>query len=412
MKCGFGHLIARLLVLVILAASPLLHVQAADKDSQPPAGAGSIDANTGKILSEAIEFLNQENFAAARQTMSKLKMDKLSPYELSRTYQILASIDQSQENYGSARTNLQKAIDAGGLAEIEISQVRYQIAQMFLAQEKWREGAAALEQWFRSAPNPNSAAYYLLAVAYYQMEAYDKALVPAKKAVEMAEKPQEGWVQLVVALYLQKEQYRNALPYLEKLLATAPEKKTYWSQLSSVYGQLEDYRKSLAVLQLAYDAGLIVEDGEIRRLADLQMYNELPYRCGMLIDDALKKNQLKSDSRLYEKQANCWIAAREFDKSISPLSRAAELSDNGNLMVRLGEVQVQRSDWAGAADAFQKALRKGGLRDTGNAQLMMGIALFNQKKLKDARTWFERVKGHAKHGRMARGYLQLIQAQS
>ena len=54
-----------------------------------------------------------------------------------------------------------------------------------LPEEKWREGAAALEEWFRTAQNPNGAAYYLLAVAYYQQEDYKRALVPAQKAVDL-----------------------------------------------------------------------------------------------------------------------------------------------------------------------------------------------------------------------------------
>ena len=59
-----------------------------------------------------------------------------------------------------------------------------------MQEEKWKEGAAALEEWFKTAANPNSAAYYLLAVAYYQQDDFDKALPPAKKAVELMDKPQ------------------------------------------------------------------------------------------------------------------------------------------------------------------------------------------------------------------------------
>ena len=76
--------------------------------------------------------------------------------------------------------DLQKAIDSGGLNTVEIDQARYQSAQLYMQEEKWKEGAAALEEWFKSAANPNSAAYYLLAVAYYQQDDYAKALPPAK----------------------------------------------------------------------------------------------------------------------------------------------------------------------------------------------------------------------------------------
>ena len=377
-------------------------------DAPPPTG---IDAATGKILTEAIEALNNENYGGAKSAISRLKMDTLSPYERSRTEQILATIESSQDNYGKARGHLQAAIAAGGLNDKEISDTRYQMAQMFLAEEKWREGAAALEVWFRTAQSPNGAAYYLLAVAYYQQEDFKRALPPAQKAVDLTDKPQEGWVQLVLALYLQQDRYAEAVPLLKKLITMTPDKKTYWQQLSSVYGQMEDYIKSLSTLQIAYNAGIVTDDSDIRRLADLQLFNELPYRCGTTIDEALGKKLLKADAKLYEKQANCWISARDFGKAISPLNRAAEMAGSGDLFVRLGEVQIQRSEWGEAAKALQSGLRKGGLKDTGNAQLLLGIAHFNQKNYGPAGDAFNRARGFEKHRKMADGYLQLIKVQ-
>jgi tetratricopeptide (TPR) repeat protein len=380
-----------------------------DEKAPPPTG---IDAATGKILTEAIEALNKENYAGAKAAVGKLKLDTLSPYERSRTEQILATIESSRDNYPGAQKHLQAAIDAGGLNEKEVSDTRYQIAQMFLAQEKWKEGAAALEQWFQTAQNPNGAAYYLLAVAYYQQNDFKRAIVPAQKAVDLTDKPQESWVQLVLALYLQQDQYAQAVPLLKRLINMAPDKKTYWQQLSSVYGQMEDYPKSLAVAQLAYNGGILTDDSDVRRLADLQLFNDAPYRCGTMLEEAIQKKLVKVDFKLYEKQANCWVAARDFAKATGPLQRAAEMSPNGDLFVRLGEVQIQRSEWASAATALQSGLRKGGLKDTGNAQLLLGIAQFNQKNYGAAQDSFNRARNFEKHRKMADGYLQLIKVQT
>ena len=61
----------------------------------------------------------------------------------------------------------------------------------------------------------------------------------------------------------------EAIPVLQQLIEAAPDKKRYWMQLSSVYVQMEDYANGLAIMQLAYNVGLLTEDSEIRRLADL-----------------------------------------------------------------------------------------------------------------------------------------------
>jgi tetratricopeptide (TPR) repeat protein len=377
------------------------------------AAATSIDAQTGKILNEAIELLNMEKYAEAGQRIGTLTLDKLSPYERGKVEQILFNIAYSQEQYEKARGHLQSAIDSGGLNAQEIDQARYQSAQLYMQEEKWREGAAALEEWFKTAATPNSAAYYLLAVAYYQQEDFTRALPPAQKAVELMDKakPNESWLSMLSALYLQREQYREAIPVLQQLVTAAPDKKTYWMQLSSVYGQMEDYSNALAIMQLANNVGLVTEDSEIRRLADLLLFNDVPYRGAQVLESAIEKKIVSLDDKLYEKLANCWIAAGEFDKSIAPLQRAAELAPTGDAFVRLGEVQVQREDWPAAIAAIQRGVDKGELKDPGSAQLMLGIAHYSQKEYETAVSFFQRARQSDKHRQIADSYLQAIRAQ-
>jgi tetratricopeptide (TPR) repeat protein len=413
-------------VALALAAAPTFAQNAPNSGSRAAQGANqgqggqgengnappsNIDVATAKALNTAIEALNMEKYAEAQAAIGTLNLEKLSPYERSKVEQILFNISYAQEKYEEARGHLQKSIDAGGLNEQEISQARYQFAQLYMTEEKWKEGAAALEEWFKTAMNPNSAAYYLLAVAYYQMEQFDKSLPNAQKAIELSEKPQESWLQLLLALYLQKEQYKDAIPLLVRLVEAAPDKKTYWMQLSAVYGQVEDYKNALGIMQLAYGAGLVTEDSEIRRLADLLLFNDVPYRGGQVLQDAIEKKQVNVDDKLYEKLASCWIAAGELDKAIDPLQKGADISSSGDMFVRLGEVQIQRQDWDGAKAAIQRGIEKGQLKDAGSAQLLMGIVYFNEKKLGDAKTWFERAQQSPRHKSMAENYLKVIGAQ-
>jgi tetratricopeptide (TPR) repeat protein len=379
------------------------------EEAPPPA---NIDVQTGKILNEAIELMGMENYKGAADKLATLKMDSLSPYEKGKVEQILFNVAYSQDRFDEARQHIQKAIDSGGLNAVEIDGLRYQIAQLYMQEEKWKEGAAALEEWFKTAPKPNSAAYYLLAVAYYQQDDYAKALPPAKKAVELMEKPNENWLQLVSALHLQREEFKEAVPILQQLITVAPDKKTYWMQLSSIYGQMEDYPNALAIMQLANSAGLVTEDSEVRRLADLLLFNDVPYRGAQVLEAAMEKKLVNLDDKLYEKLANCWIAAGEFDKSVPPLQRAAELASTGDTFIRLGEVQVQREDWPGAIAAVQRGVDKGQLKDPGNAQLMLGIAHYSQKQYDQARPFFERARQSERHRNIADSYLQAIRAQS
>jgi tetratricopeptide (TPR) repeat protein len=420
-KQAFSKIFTAVAAGLLLTAAPTFAQDSSSSRAQPQGqeqgqgqggGAPAIDVATAKALNTAIEALNMEKYAEAQAAIGTLNLEKLSPYERSKVEQILFNISYVQEKYDEAQQHLQRSIDAGGLNEQEISQARYQFAQLYMTAEKWKEGAAALEEWFKTATDPNSAAYYLLAVAYYQMEDFTRSLPNAQKAIELTDKPQESWLQLLLALYLQKEQFNDAIPLLVRLVETAPEKKTYWMQLSAVYGQVEDYKNALGVMQLAYGAGLVTEDSEIRRLADLLMFNDVPYRGGQVLEEAIKKDAVNVDDKLYEKLANCWVAAGELDKAVEPLQRGGELASSGDMLVRLGEVHIERKDWEAAKTAIERGIDKGQLKDTGAAQLLMGIALFNEQRLADARTWFERALKADKHRSIAESYLQIIDARS
>jgi tetratricopeptide (TPR) repeat protein len=383
---------------------------AAEEKSSGKREAPPIDVSTGKKLNEAIEALNAQKYDEAKSLLSKMNMEKLSPYEQSRVYQIFASVAGAQNDYDGVRKNMQNAIASGGLNDEEQQEARYQIAQMYIAQEKWQEGINALNEWFATAVNPNSTAYYLLAVAYYQLKKPDQALVPAQKAVELSESPRESWIQLLLALRIEKEQYQEAIPLLKQLVAADPSKKNYWVQLSAVNRQLERYDDSLAVLEIANMAGLLTTDSDLRPLTDLEAFVGIPYRAASNLDKFIAKGSIKPDEKAYERLAFSWIEARDYKKAVAPLQKAGEMHENGDTFVRLAEVQLQRQDWAGASDALQKALSKGGLKDTGNTQLLMGIALYSNKQPKEARGWFEKAATHDKQKTQAQAWIKHIDA--
>jgi len=407
---------AKSLVAAVLSAFVLASLSGSvaaqeQKEDEGKREAPVIDPTTGKKLTDAIEALNAGKYADAKALLSKLNLDKLSPYERSRVEQIYASIAQSENDYAGALKHIQAAIASGGLNEQEVSQAKYQVAQIAIAQEKWKEGLDALKDWFATAPAPNSAAYYLMAVAYYQLKDYKNAIPAAEKAIELSDKPQESWLQLLLALRLQNDQYAEALPILKRLLASTPDKKSYWLQLSAVNSELQKYDDAVSAMEIAYRGGILTEDAEIRRLCELLLYVGIPYRGATTLQKAIADDKVKADKKTYETLANAWIAAREYDKAAQPLGQAAALHENGDLYVRLAEVLMQREKWPEAQDALQRALDKGKLKDTGNTKLLMGIAVYSQKKPGEARTWFQQAREYPNERKAADGWLQHINSE-
>ena len=390
--------------IALLAAAALALPCAAQERTD----SGGLDDSTARVLASAIDAVQHEQYAAGRGVIATLEQRSLSPFARSRVEQILFNIAYGEGRFDKAHRHLQRAIDVGGLSVREVAQVRYQQAQLLVTQERWADGAAALEAWLTTAADPQASAYYLLAVAYYQTDDPVKALSAARMAIGRLEQPQESWLSLLTALQLQQEQYEDAAQSLNQLVTVAPDKKTYWLQLSSVYGKLEDYAASLAIMQLAYNSGMLTESHEILRLADLLLYNKVPLRAAEILESEMAAGSVARDERTYSKLASSWLEAAEFDRAIEPLEHQGELAATGAPFVRLGQVHVEREDWLRAEAALSRAIAKGGLQEPAEAQLLLGIALYQQGRRAEAQGWFEQSRTAPRHRAMSEGYLGLI----
>ncbi len=417
---GLRVLVWLLASLLLVAPLPVL-AQAADEESAPTAkraeekkkrrGLGSapiVDQRTSRKLGQIIEYVQTENWSEARKILERFRMRALNELERAKVYQMWGFVEYGEGNLPAAREAMENAIAQDALSHEEHAELRFQIAQLYLAEERWSDVVAELGRWFQMVESPNSTAYYLLAIAHYQDGNHDQALPNAVKAVEMAETPQESWLQLLLALRLIRKDYEQAAPILEQLVVHHP-KKLYWMQLSTVYGALGDYEEALIPLQLAYEQGFLTTSSEYNRLAQLLLYLDLPFRAALVMQDGFGRGVVDQDVKTYELLGNSWIAARHFEEASTPLAKAAELSDEGNLYVRLAQVMIQREKWGEATDALSKALAKGGLKSPGEAKLLMGIAHYSQEKPGEAQSWFARAQQHGDTRAEARNWLSYIE---
>jgi tetratricopeptide (TPR) repeat protein len=352
-----------------------------------------VNQRVSRYLAAAAEASEAGDPAKGKALLQKLNLKRLNPYERALVYRLKGYVAYAAGEYESTIDYFEKVL-AEEVMSLDIdNSIRFNIAQLYGSLQKWDQVVKALDRWFRYVQTPNPLAYYLLGLSYYQLQDFDLAIENTRKAVDASPEPAEGWIQLLAALYIQQEKYAEAVPVLEELVVRFP-KKTYWVQLSLIYGARDDFRSSLAAQQVAYLQGFIDEDKELRRLARSYLYHELPYPAARVLEMGLEEGKIERDAAAYELLANSWIAAREYDKSLPPLERAAELSGDGKLFVRIGQVHLQREEWSEAADSLQHGLDKGGLDNAGQAFLLLGIAHYNADRRGPARAAFERALRH------------------
>lgn len=383
----------------------------ADENQGPvkPKAGSIMDANVGRHLKEAVDDLQAQRYPDAERDLGTLNMDHLSPYERSRAEQIFAVAEQLQGHYEGAREHLKQAIASGGLNDQETSTARFQLAQLYMAENKWKEGAEALEEWFKTARNPNSAAYHLLAVAYYEMGNHAAALTPAQKAVDLGgAKPQESWLQLLLAIQLELKEYKPAIATVKRLIEVAPANKNYWLQYAGLESNMGDYSDAAVAIELPYRAGWSTGEESAIQLTQFLIQAGIPYRAGQVLSQAMQTGVVKPDILNLNLLSNCWLASKEYERALNPMRRAADLSPTGENYLRLAQVYVQRQDWTNAAVALHLAIDRGNLKDAGNALLLMGIVTYNQKQPEVATSWFNKAKGYSASRAHAEGWLAHI----
>jgi Flp pilus assembly protein TadD len=366
---------------------------------------------TQKRLNAAFEAMEEGHYDEARAKLGRLNPERLNPHERALAFRFVAYAAIGQEDSDGAVRYFKKAVEQEALLIDEEVTIRFSIAQIQASLEQWEEVDDTLSEWFKYVEQPNGIAYYLLAISRYQRDQFDDALAPALEALEVSNRPEERWLQLVAALYLQLGEFDSATPILEELVIQFP-KKQYWVQLSLIYAAGGDYQNALRVQQLAYAQGLLTTDEELQRLARTYLFHQLPYPAARVLERGLEEGQIEPERGVLELLGNSWIAAREYDNSIEPLQRAADLAEDGRLYMRLGQVSVRREDWKAATALIQKAIEKGGLVDVGKAQMLLGISHFGDDHPKLARRAFRRAREHESTRTDANAWLEHIARQS
>ena len=358
-----------------------------------------------KRLSAAHEALGKSKHAEALQALDEMKdSSRLNDNEKALMWQTYGYVYASQGKYKPATEAFEKCLATGGLPDAAQLDTQYNLAQLYVAQERYNDAVRVFRDWTAKAENPTGEAHYVYAIALFQSGDKRAALTQGELALEKATAPKESWLQLVLSLYVENKEYQKAIGVTEALVGYFP-KKSYWLQLSAVYSQVDDYKRALAALELAHAQGMIEEDRELNHLAQLYLYNEVPYEAAVLLENGIASSKIEGTPQAWRLLSEAWVNARERKKAEKPLDEAANRSGDGELYVRLAQIQFERKDWGGMRESLGRALKKGKLADPGSAQLLLGIASANDKKLEQARGAFEAAAQYEKYRRSAEQWL-------
>jgi len=130
--------------------------------------------------------------------------------------------------------------------------------------------------------------------------------------------------------------------------------------------------------------GMLTTTKELSSMAQLYLYHDVPIKAAEILQAGMDDDSIEKTEKNYELLAQAYMSSREWTKAIAPLTRAAEMSDEGRFYEQLAESYLQDEEWARAEANLIKALDKGGLDNEANSWLLLGIARTRIEKYADA----------------------------
>jgi tetratricopeptide (TPR) repeat protein len=366
-------------------------------------------------LTEVQELIENHDYATAQRLIDELKNRKgLSDYERAQIYNITGYSYYLQERYPDAIRAYDQLLALPELPEALVQSTLKTKAQLHFQEEDYEAALRVVRQLMAVIPEPSPDVMMIEGQALFQLQRYDEALVPIKTAIDMyrqqGQTPRENWLLLLRVIYFEQKEYELMIEVVKELIRYYP-KDTYVLTLAGIYSELGDTQKQLALTEVLYEKGLLNTASHIVNLANLYLLHGLPYKAATVLEKEMDAGIVDANERNLRLLSQAWYSAREDEKSIPPLERAAQLSEDGELYVRLAQSNLNLENWPAAEQAVLKGLNAGGLKRTDTAYIMLGMARFNQKHLQDARRAFEQAAKDSRSRRAAEQWMAYVDSE-
>lgn len=345
--------------------------------------------STYRVLSAAHEKMEAQQYTQAERDLQALLRDiSSSSYDAAMIRQTLGYLYSETGDYARAASTFREALASDALPPDVNHNLRFNLAQLLIAADNYREGIAELERWMQNEAAPSDNAYLLLATAYYRLPDYQKSIDTIKILINRTSQPKEEWYRLQLAGHMELNQYRAATSLLETMVSRYPYQKNYWDHLASLYMQQEQQFRSLAVhsLTMRMDLG---DTNTLQRVIDMYRYLGIPYKAATMLEKGMADGVIARNFEQQKRLADSWLAARELARAIEVLSSIATQDQTGETGFQLARLQINQERWADALSTLQQVepmLESERLR--GELLLLKGMAYFNLGDYLQARTQF------------------------
>ncbi|HET9034519.1 MAG TPA: tetratricopeptide repeat protein [Dokdonella sp.] len=326
-----------------------------------------------RYLNKATDLVNDGKGAEAEPLIQKVFDNKRSSdYAKAFAHQLQAQVYWDADKGDQSIAEYKAAIALDALPNSAQFQVIYALAQTQLQEEKYQEAIATLEEWEKLTGKQTGDELALKANAYYRTDQYQLAVDTMKRALATDDEPKESWNQILMASLFELDQYDEAANILKAQLAKSPKDVKLINQLAKVYINADKYPQAIEVLSKAKAQGLINSADDYVQLAKLYANADQPKEAAATLKEGMEKGIVESNYENTKLLGDVCNQADDEACAIDAYQRASAQSKDGNADYQLGYMLFYADRGPEAKVALDRAIQKGGLRQEGEAYILLG----------------------------------------
>lgn len=370
--------IALCAAVLVFSASAL---QAAKKDKQeakyPNATRTdpkpSMSSREQRDLSKATDLVNDGKDDEALPLIEKaLENKKIGPYAEAFAQQLLARVYWDQEKEDQAIAATKRAIELDSLPNSTHYDLIYQLAQFQVQTEKYDDALATLARFKKETGSEDAEQLALLGNIYYRLDKFQEAIDTMKKAIAASTEPKESWNQILMASLFELDQYDEAAKVVKEQLAKNPKDIKLLKQLATIYVNNEQYPQAIEVLSKAKSDGLIASSEDYLQLAKLYANADKPKEAAATLREGMDKGIVSTNFEANKLLGDVCSQAEDDACAIEAYGKASAQATDGNIDYQLGYMLFYSERNAEAKQALERAIQRGGLRQEGEAYVLLG----------------------------------------
>jgi tetratricopeptide (TPR) repeat protein len=336
---------------------------------------------TFRTVNKVQELIAEEKYSQAISKInSALESSGKKQYDKAVLLQQMGFLYSLKDDYPKAAKYFADALKLNALPVPVAQQVRYSLAQLYLAEGQFKKSVNTMNEWFKIAETteekPQAHAYITLASAYIQLDDYKNAIPPTKKAIALSKNPSESWYQLLMSAHYELKQFKSVAGVLKILTTKYPKNKRYWTQLSGIYMELNQERNALSTLEMAHKMGLFDKEKEYLRLVNFQAYQGVPYRAAKTLKEAIEQGHVEGNVDNLEKLGSFWQQAQELGLSIDVYQQAYRLAPKAKTQIKIARLMVLDKQYMAATKFANNIAPDANREQKGELNYIRGMAYF------------------------------------